>query len=205
MSSADLLVLPPHSQGCLLPCWGSCGFGGSGLRASYPQEQALYHPSCLLIFLDFVVRMGNFSDTHHYLFFCLFLVYAWGANFFQTCGENKTYNEQPQKCWCGRDYLYHVSFCCNKIPGITKGKKGLFLTHCIRAFRSWVLASIFSGLQGHSVSWWEHVVEGTTHLRVALDAEREVRGWKSIAHFTTGDLTSYIMLYLQKMLSLLTP
>lgn len=40
------------------------------------------------------------------------------------------------------------------------------------------------------MSWWEHVVEGTTHLRVALEAEREVRVWKSIAHFTTGDLTS---------------
>lgn len=34
------------------------------------------------------------------------------------------------------------------------------------------------------------MVEGTTHLRIALEAERKVRGWKSIARFTTGDLTS---------------
>lgn len=40
------------------------------------------------------------------------------------------------------------------------------------------------------MSWWERVVEGTTHLRLALEAEREVRGWKSMGGFTTGDLTS---------------
>lgn len=33
------------------------------------------------------------------------------------------------------------------------------------------------------------MAEGTVHLRVALEAEREVRGWKFIAGVTTGDLT----------------
>ena len=34
------------------------------------------------------------------------------------------------------------------------------------------------------------MIEGTAPLRVALEAEREVRGRQSIARFTTGDLTS---------------